>query len=98
MSIESVCRAALIETISWTLLISAAVIYLASGWTAGLWVMVPVDTVIWTTFAVIVVMATRTFRWSWSFCITILAVSLVPIWGYFWIRDQARMQANPPVS
>ena len=46
-------RAALVETISWTLLLLAALLWLVTKWTVGLWIMIPVDSVIWTSFATI---------------------------------------------
>ncbi len=82
-------KVALIETISWTLLLSAMVLEWISGWHGGIAIMGPIHGFLTIALFIVALAVTVSLKWPWSRFIKILLASLVPIWGYFWIHREA---------
>jgi len=85
---ENLRKVALVETISWTILIITIVIDRTSGWHGGISIMGPIHGVLSMALFALALGLTLTLKWPWSQFVKIILASLVPIWGYFWIHGQ----------
>ena len=82
-------RIALVETISWTLLIVAIVLDRAADWHAGISIMGPIHGVLFLALAAVAVGVTVNQKWPISRLVKMFFSSFVPIYGYFLIDHEA---------
>jgi integral membrane protein len=91
-------KVALAETISWTLLLSAMVLELITGWHGGISIMGPIHGILTIALTIVALSLTISLKWPWSRFIKIMLASLIPVWGYVWIHREADSVINDQVA
>jgi integral membrane protein len=91
-------KVALIETISWSLLLAAMVLEWISGWHGGIAIMGPIHGVLTVALLLVALAVTVSLKWPMSRFIKIMLASLIPVWGYLWIHRATDDAVSQPTA